>query len=160
MTSMFEVLSNDAECSTRSGWCCLRFRFDDDELALLGAAERLRGAALASQSRPESLRDALALAKAGRKLARTSAGAMVSLDEAELRLVSAAVDYAAGEVRWVGDAGEATDRASLERRALVGKAFPHLVQQGSWRGFGLRRALEALGERLTTALGSTTTPAS
>lgn len=156
---MFEVLSNDAECSTGSnGWCCLRFRFDDDELALLAAAESLRGTALAKAGRPDSLRDALALAKAGRKVARATAGSMVSLDEAELRLVSAAIDYAAGEVRWLGDAGEASDRASVERRDAVGKTFPHLVQQGAWRGFGLRRALEALSERLTAALGATSTP--
>jgi len=45
----------------------LRLRFEERELTLLKGAEQLRGVALAQNARPQVLRTALNLAKAGHK---------------------------------------------------------------------------------------------
>src|SRR4051794_39603612 len=94
-----------------NGWCSLRVRFDDDELVLLRAAERLYGAELARQGRPQALRQALTLAKAGRKIATASAGVVVSLDEPELRTFAEALRFAAERVLEV---------TSVELESLTG----------------------------------------
>jgi hypothetical protein len=71
-------------------------RFESGELALLRSAEQLRGSQLAhGPARPDALRAALALAKAGRKLTSAGPGASVSLDESEVRLLREAVEAAA-----------------------------------------------------------------
>ena len=131
------------------GWCSLRLRFDERELTLLRGAEKLRGLALAQTPRPELLRTALNLAKAGRKLGRATAGASVTLDEGEVGLLIEAVRFATTEVAWGIRAGE---QADPPRRAAVFAAFPELGERGTWRSFGVTRELESLGQRLHTAL--------
>jgi hypothetical protein len=78
----------------------LRFRFDDRELTLLRGAEHVRGAAMAHAPRPEQLRTALKLAKAGHKLGVAHAGVSVTLEEGELQLLLEAVRYATDEIHW------------------------------------------------------------
>lgn len=146
-----------AGCGPR--WCSLRFRFDEEERLLLRAAERLLGHRLARQPRPAALRTALALAKAGHLVAATPPGATASLSQADAALLREAVALAAEEVRWLAEQppGPPTDlpgRAAAERLAAITAAFPSLTQQGAWRAFGIRRALEALAARLSEPLGS------
>jgi hypothetical protein len=129
----------------------LRLRFDERELTLLSGAERVRGVALAHKPRPETLRTALNLAKAGQKLGQASAGTLVSLDESEVSLLVEAVRYATGEVTW---AIRADGEADAARREAVFAAFPELAERGTWRSFGLTRELESLGNRLQGALSS------
>lgn len=145
------------------GWCSLRFRFDEDELSLLRAAEHLRGAELARAGRADTLRDALTLARVSRKATEAGPSALVSLSESELQLLASAVRYAAEEVRWLGEKAErdlaATSsplaRQRLEhRREALGQAFPNFGERGSWRGFGLHRALEALATHMDEALAA------
>jgi hypothetical protein len=121
------------------GWCSLRVRFDERELGLLQSAERLRGAGLVHTPRPDVLRTALSLAKAGQKLRSTVPGASVSLEENELALLIEALRFSAEEIQ--NGRGEA-----------VSAAFPELVGKGSWRSFGLVREIEALATRLQGAL--------
>ncbi len=132
-------------------WCSLRVRFDDRELALLRAAERVRGAALAHQPRPQGLRSALALAKAGHKLRSAGAGVSLSFDQTELQLLVEALRFAHAEIR---QAAGADAHADEQRRATVLQAFPELVERGLWRSFGLLRELEQLSQRLEAALRS------
>jgi hypothetical protein len=132
------------------GWCSLRLRFDERELQLLRGAERLRGTALAHTARPDVLRSALSLAKAGQKLARSVPGGSVSLDEAELGLLIEALRFAAQEVPSAAH-GTRDDGQATERREAVLAAFPELVDN-TWRSFGLARELEALAARLAAAL--------
>ncbi len=134
------------------GWCSLRLRFEERELILLKSAEHLRGAALAQNTRPQVLRTALNLAKAGRKLGVASPGSTVVFDETEVGLMLEAVRYATDEVHWVTRARpQDTD---VKRRDAALAAFPELVERGVWRSFGLSRELEALATRLQTALTS------
>ncbi len=133
------------------GWCTLRLRFEQRELALLKGAEQLRGAALARTARPQVLRTALNLAKAGRKLGVAAPGSSVILEQSELGLLLEALRFAIDEVRWATRAQEDQD---TRRRALVLSAFPELADGGAWRSFGLTRELEALTTRLQTALNS------
>jgi hypothetical protein len=133
------------------GWCSLRLRFDAREQALLRGAEQVRGASMAHTTRPEVLRTALLLAKAGHKVAAAAPGASVSLDEGELALLVDAVRYASEEVKLATRVQDGHDRARYE---AVMAGFPELVEKGTWRGFGLVRELEALAGRLTTALKS------
>jgi hypothetical protein len=133
---------------TEHNWCSLRLRFDERELELLRGAERLRGAAMARTPRPDLLRTALNLAKAGQKVGRSTPGASVVLDEGELRLLLEAVRVAAGEIPF---AARPEDEV---RRGAVLAAFPELVDKGTWRSFGLGRELEALAARLDGALRS------
>jgi hypothetical protein len=135
------------------GWCSLRLRFDDRELALLRAAEHVRGVALAHAPRPNQLRTALNLAKAGHKLAHAHAGAAVILEEGELNLLVEALHYATEQVRA---AARPSDEQDARARDAVLGAFPELVERGSWRSFGLGRELDALATRLRTALKSST----
>lgn len=139
----------------------MSFRFDEDELALLRAAEHLRGADLARTSRADTLRDALTLARVFRRVGQSAPGSRTVLSEAELRLLADAVRFAASEVRWLGEvADHATatgprDRLRIEgRRVAIETAFPNLDRRGSWRGSGLQKALERLAARLNDALGS------
>jgi len=67
---------------------------------LLRAAEHARGTAYALHSRPDALRTALALSKAGHKLRHAGPGASVSFEEAELQLLLEAVRFANDEVHW------------------------------------------------------------
>jgi hypothetical protein len=134
------------------GWCSLRLRFEDRELELIRGAERLRGTALARTARPEVLRTALSLAKAGHKIGASSAGSSVSLEESEVSLLLDALRFASQEVQRAtrapnGESGQ--DRGQYD--AVLG-AFPELVQKGVWRSFGLARELEAVATRLQTAL--------
>jgi hypothetical protein len=136
----------------------LRLRFDEDELALLQASERLWGSALAREARPQSLRSALALAKAARKLIGAKAGSMVSLEEPELQLVTDSVRYAAEELRWQAEEGAAAqDRGSAGRREAIAATFPDLAELGSWRGVGLKRAMDTLANRLDGSLNEAKT---
>lgn len=134
---------------TDFGWCSLRLRFDGRELELLGGAERLRGMAMAQMPRPDVLRSALSLAKAGQKVGRTTPGGSVTLDEGELTLLLDAVRFAAQEVQLAARPG-----TSDGQRHAVMAAFPELVEKGAWRSFGLARELDALADRLEAALKS------
>jgi len=131
------------------GWCSLRLRFDARELELLRGAEHLRGVALAHTPRPEQLRTALTLAKAGHKLGAAGPGSSISLDQAEASLVLEALRFAIVEVQHASHEHEGGDAA---RRDAVMAAFPELAQKGLWRSFGLVRELEALAARLHGAL--------
>ncbi len=133
------------------GWCSLRLTFEERELTVLKGAEHLRGVALAQTARPQVLRTALNLAKAGHKLGVAVPGSSVSLEEGELRLLLEALRFATAEVRWATRAQEDHD---ARRREAVLAAFPELVDRGVWRSFGLSRELEALAARLQTALNS------
>ena len=134
------------------GWCSLRLRFDERELGLLRGAEQIRGASLAHTPRPDVLRTALNLAKAGHKLVQATPGASISLDESEVVLLLEAARFATDEVQW---AARANDGPDTPRRDAVLTAYPELVDKGVWRSFGLARELEALAARLQTALAST-----
>ena len=136
---------------TARRWCSLRLRFDQRELALLRAAEQVRGAALAHTPRPDDLRTGLSLARAGHKLASAAPGAWVSLEENEVNLLLAALRYTTDEVQ---QASRARDGQGSRQREAVSAAFPELVELGGWRSFGLARELEALAARLHTALRS------
>jgi hypothetical protein len=131
------------------GWCSLRVRFDERELELLKGAEQLRGSAYAHTARPEVLRTALSLARAGHKIGAASAGNSVSLEEGELQLLVEALRFASQEVQWVTRAQNGQDDTRSD--AVLG-AFPELIQKGVWRSFGLVRELEALTARLGSAL--------
>ncbi|MGI9145069.1 MAG: hypothetical protein ACR2IK_00720 [Chloroflexota bacterium] len=130
------------------GWCSLRLRFDQRELALLRAAEQVRGASLAHTPRPDDLRTGLRLAKAAHKVTSAAPGASVSLDENQVILLVAALRYTIEEVR-----GAPRSQGSRQRE-VVSAAFPELVELGGWRTFGLTRELEALAARLHTALSA------
>jgi hypothetical protein len=132
----------------------LRLRFDARELTLLRGAEQVQGVALAHTVRPDQLRTALSLAKAGHKLSRADAGTSVSLDESELSLLLAALQYSSGEVQHAGRSDDGANGQDVSRRDVVFVAFPELVERGAWRSFGLARELEALAARLQTALRS------
>jgi len=136
-----------AESGPAHGWCSLRLRFDERELELLHGAERVRGAAMAHAARPDQLRLALTLAKAGQKVSHTTPGASVVLDENELGLLLDAVRFA---VPAVQAAARPDDRA--DHREAVTAAFPELTEKGAWRAFGLTSELEALAVRLDSAL--------
>ena len=129
------------------GWCSLRLRFEQRELELLRGAEQLRGAAMAHAGRPDELRTALSLAKAGLKVGRGVPGATVTLEETELQLLLDAVRFAAVEVQWA-----ARSDADERRRTALMTAFPELDEKGSWRAFGVSRELDALGAKLAEAL--------
>jgi hypothetical protein len=129
----------------------LRLRFDGRDLSLLRGAEQVRGAALAHHARPEELRDALTLSRAGSKLAHASPGASVNLEESEVKLLVAAIHFATSEVHWVSDQANQA-RPSGERQASVLTSFPELTERGLWRSYGLCRDLENLAARLQHAL--------
>jgi hypothetical protein len=134
---------------TGHGWCSLRLRFDERELGLLRGSERLRGTQLARNGRPDALRTALTLAKAGHKLGRAAPGAVVSLDEQELGLLLVAVRQAIDEVHW---AASPAAEAEAARRDSALAAFPELLEKGLWRSFALTRDLQAVAARLQQAL--------
>jgi hypothetical protein len=131
------------------GWCSLRLRFDQRELALLRAAEQVRGVALALTPRPADLRTALSLARAGHKLASAAPGASVSLEEPEVNLLLAALRFTTDEVQR--QSRSENDQHTRQRDAIAA-AFPELTELGGWRSFGLTRELDALATRLQTAL--------
>lgn len=126
------------------GWCSLRLRFSERELTLLRGAEQVRGAALATHGRPDGLRTALTLAKAGHKVAHATPDAPVVLEEGELLLLLEAVRFAIDEVHWA--AGPEAVAGMRQQATLDG--FPELVQSGLWRSFSLTRDLQSLAERL------------
>ena len=130
----------------------MRLRFDERELVLLRGAEQVRGAALAHEARPVVLRMALNLAKAGHKLGHATAGASVSLDEPEVKLLLESLRFATLEVQWAARVGSGD--LDAPRRDAVLAAFPELVERGSWRSFGLMRELEAVAARLQGALSA------
>jgi len=134
------------------GWCSLRLRFSDRELALLRGAEKVRGAALAAHSRPDLLRSALLLAKAGHKIGHAAPAAALVFDESELSLLLEAVRFANDEVHWATGPGAAD--ADAARQQSIFQAFPELVERGLWRSFALTRDLEALRDRLHAALAT------
>ena len=134
------------------GWCSLRLRFDERELELLRGGERVRGAALATRTRPEVLRTALTLAKAGRTLGSARAGSLVSLDESEVGLFVEALRFASEEVQWAARQQNGNAHDSRSRLDVVMAAFPELPEKGLWRSFGLVRELDALAIRLECAL--------
>jgi hypothetical protein len=143
-------VSTESQRQSR-GWCSLRLRFDERELVLLRGAERLRGFALAQQPRPEELRTALNLAKAGHKLSSATPSASIVLDETEVGLLLDALRFALPEVQW---ATRAPEHEASPRRDAVFTAFPELTDRGGWRSFGLTRELEAVATRLKAALNS------
>jgi hypothetical protein len=126
-------------------------RFEERELTLLKGAEQLRGVSLARTARPQVLRTALNLAKAGHKLGVAVPGSSVSLEEGEVGLLLEAVRFATEEVRWATRVQEDHD---ARRQEAVLTAFPELVERGVWRSFGLSRELETVAARLQTALNS------
>jgi hypothetical protein len=130
----------------------LRIRFDAREIQLLKGAEQLRGASLAQTPRPDVLRTALSLAKASHKLANSTPGASVSLEESELGLLVDALKFASKEVQ---QASRTQDGQASARRDGVLSAFPELIEKGLWRSFGLVREIDALAQRLEAALAST-----
>jgi hypothetical protein len=129
----------------------LRLRFDARELVLLKGAEQLRIGAFAHTPRPDALRTALSLARAGHKIDGAAPGASVSLEEGELRLLMEAARFAGQEVQWATRTQSSEDAA---RQRAVLAAFPELVEKGIWRSFGLHRELEAIAARLQAALGA------
>jgi len=133
-----------AESGSSHGWCSLRLRFDERELELLRGAEQVRGAAMARTAGPTELRTALALAKAGQKVANAAPGATLVLDETELGLLLEAVRFAVPRV-------QAAARPAADEQPVLA-AFPELTEKGTWRSFGLVRELEALAARLASAL--------
>lgn len=135
---------------TTRAWCCLRLRFDERELALLRGAESIRGAGLAQDGRPAMLRVALNLARLGRKLSGATAGAVVSLEDSEIKLALEALDYAVAELPAVAHADESASTPSV-RAAL--ESFPEL-RGSTWRSFGLTREIETIRDRLRQALES------
>jgi hypothetical protein len=126
----------------------LRLRFEQRELVLLKGAEQLRGVALAQTPRPQVLRTALNLAKAGHKLGVAAPGSSVVLEEGEVTLLLEAVRFATVEVQW---ATRAHDEDARRQEAVL-SAFPELVERGAWRSFGLNRELDTLASRLQAAL--------
>jgi hypothetical protein len=134
-----------------SAWCSLRLRFDADELALLRSAEQLEGLILADRARPDTLRDALGLARVGKKLAAAGAGELIALSEHETRLLQTAIQASIAEIQWFGTDG--TDAASPSRAARARRAFPALAEQ-PWRAFAVGRALQALRQRIAAALNA------
>src|SRR5690349_24508694 len=122
----------------------MQFRFDDDELTLIRAAEQVRGAAFAREGTPAALRDALALARLGKRLRALRAGELLVLSSADLRLLADAVHFAADEVRWLADllerGGEPDSvrrrQVAQQRRVQLSEVFPDLVERGGWRCFG------------------------
>jgi hypothetical protein len=131
----------------------LRIRFSERELALLRGAEEVRGAALAHQPRPEVLRSALALAKAGHKLSASGPHGSISLEQPEVRLLIEALRFATQEVHTIANP---SNQVAQSRRDAVLQAFPELADRGMWRSFGLTRELGALADRLGTALRAKT----
>jgi hypothetical protein len=134
------------------GWCSLRLRFDERELVLLKGAERLRGTMLAHTARPDVLRRALSLAKAGHKIGVASPGSSISLEEGELALLLEALRFAGQEVQWATHVSNGQEGQARARRDAVMSAFPELVEKGVWRTFGLTREIEALAARLQALL--------
>ncbi len=133
------------------GWCSLRLRFEDRELVLLRGSEKVRGAALARNGRPDELRGALALAKAGQRLRSAVAGPSLVFEEGELRMLVDAVRFANAEVHFAS--GQHPEDGNGRVQAVL-NAFPELVERGLWRSFGLTRELEELAQRLELALRS------
>jgi len=136
------------------GWCSLRLRFDDRELGLLRGAEQVRGASLAHNARPDLLRDALSLARAGTKLSRARPSATITLDESEVKLLLDAIRFATSEIHHVSDQAARQAGASDERQSAVLKAFPELAERGLWRSFAVCRDLDGLAARLQKALSA------
>ena len=144
--------SHDARKPDQSrGWCSLRLRFEEREAELLKGAERVRGAAFARTTRPDVLRTALSLAKTGRKLGSATAGSLVSLDESEVSMLVEALRYASEEVQWAARQQD-DGPAGIVRYEAVMAGFPELPEKGLWRSFGLVRELDALAQRMESAL--------
>jgi hypothetical protein len=137
------------------GWCSLRLRFDDRELGLLRGAEQVRGASLAHHARPDLLRDALSLSRAGAKLAHARPGTATTLDESEVKLLVDAIRFATGEIHWVSDQAARQPGTSGERQTAVLNSFPELAERGLWRSYAVCRDLDGLAARLQKALSAT-----
>ena len=82
------------------GWCSLRLRFDERDLTLLKGAELRVGWRWRGTPRPQVLRTALNLAKAGQKLGVAAPVSSVVFEEGEVGLLLEAVRFATLEVQW------------------------------------------------------------
>jgi hypothetical protein len=134
-----------------SAWCSLRLRFTEEELVLLRSSEQLGGFVLADRARPDTLRDALALARVGKRLASAQPDELLSLSERDTRLLENAIAASIAEIQWFG--ADALDATALSRAARTRRAFPGLAEQ-PWRAFAVGRALRALQQRIGAALDS------
>lgn len=132
-----------------SAWCSLRLRFTEQELALLRSSEQLDGFMLADRARPDTLRDALALARVGKRLAAAQPGELLSLSERDTRLLEDAIAASIAEIQWFGADG--VDSTAPERADRTRRAFPELAEQ-PWRAFAVGRALRDLQQRISAAL--------
>jgi hypothetical protein len=130
-------------------------RFEERELGLLRGAEQVRGAALAHNARPDLLRDALSLSRAGAKLGHARPGASVTLDESEVKLLLDAIRFATAEIHWVSDQAARQAGAANERHKAVLSGFPELVERGLWRSYAVCRDLDGVAARLHKALAAT-----
>lgn len=139
MTTADPDCTSPDSCATAS-WCSLSFRFDANELRYLRGAEQVWGAYLAARLQPEDLPTAIALAKAGRKVAQSGPGLMLQMPENELRALLSAVRYSADY--WDG-APESDGPAAEVQRFFTGSAG----ESGT-----TRPGLCALAERLSGAL--------
>jgi hypothetical protein len=131
---------------TRASWCSLRLRLGAEELALLRSAEQLHGAVLAERARPDTLRDALALARVGKKLGAAAPDDVLVLSEQETALLLEAIRSAMREIQRASAAGPDA------RSAMVTRAFPELGER-MWRAYAVTRELDALQSRLAAAVG-------
>jgi len=135
--------------NTPPAWCSLRLRFEDPQLGLLRSAEQLYGALLARGVKRDTLRDALALAKLGKRLAAATAGEMLVLSESEVKLLVVALRASLAEIHAVSALGAGGDAS--ERAARLREAFPELSDR-MWRAFGVSRELEALTRQIEAAV--------
>jgi hypothetical protein len=124
-------------------------RFTEQELALLRSSEQLDGFMLADRARPDTLRDALALARVGKRLVAVQPGELLSLSERDTRLLEDALAASIAEIQWFG--GDGMDSTVPERADRTRRAFPELAEQ-PWRAFAVGRALRDLQQRISTAL--------
>ncbi|MBV9357904.1 MAG: hypothetical protein JO023_20535 [Chloroflexi bacterium] len=132
-----------------SAWCSLRLRFSAEELVLLRSCEQLGGFVLAERARPDTLRDALALARVGKRLASAQPAELLSLSERDTRLLENAIAASIAEIQWFGTDG--VDTTAPHRAERTRRAFPELAEQ-PWRAFAVGRALRALQQRLSSPL--------
>jgi hypothetical protein len=133
--------------STSRGWCSLRLRFGANELALLRSAEQLYGFMLADRARSDTLRDALALARLGKKLAAARPDDLLSLSEHETGLLLDSVTSSIREI-W-----QASAEGAGARTQRVGRVFPELGQH-MWRAYAITHELDDLHGRMAAAVHS------
>jgi hypothetical protein len=121
-------------------------RFSSDDLALLAGAEQLAGRALSRTHQAPALRDALALMRAGRKLA--VADRQVALTEAEVVALLQALRRASNYLERYHDhvlGWKGSQPLGAEEQAWVEEAFP-TTRASAWTASRLVRDLKALAE--------------